>query len=137
MIYKFLDIFFLSFHSLLIIFNLFGWLWKPTRKANLITLLLTGASWFILGIFYGIGYCPLTDWHWEILGKLGVTHMPQSYIQYLFIRIFNIEFNAHLVETGTAVGYFAALIGSLVVNFKKQLRKIFQLLFFAIILSHF
>jgi hypothetical protein len=23
-------------------------------------------SWFGLGLFYGIGYCPSTDWHWRI-----------------------------------------------------------------------
>ncbi|MCD4791284.1 MAG: DUF2784 domain-containing protein, partial [Bacteroidales bacterium] len=77
--YKFLDTFFVVFHTALIIFNLFGWIWKPTRRLNLITLLLTGASWFILGIFYGIGYCPLTDWHWQVLHKLGIYDVPNSY----------------------------------------------------------
>ena len=68
---RFLDIFFLVFHTLLIFFNLFGWLIKPLRKANLIVLLLTGGSWFILGIFYGFGFCPFTEFHWQVLHKLG------------------------------------------------------------------
>jgi len=46
---------------------------EKTRKANLILLLLTGLSWFGLGIFYGWGYCPLTDWHWKVLRELGET----------------------------------------------------------------
>jgi hypothetical protein len=51
---KMADIFFIVFHTFLIFFNLFGWIFKPLRKANLVVLILTGASWFILGIFYGI-----------------------------------------------------------------------------------
>ncbi|HPF94086.1 MAG TPA: DUF2784 family protein, partial [Tenuifilaceae bacterium] len=68
MVYMLLDVFFVAFHTLLIAFNLFGWIWWRTRKANLITLLLTGLSWIGLGLFFGIGYCPLTDWHWQVLG---------------------------------------------------------------------
>jgi len=59
MIYRFLDIFFVIFHTSLITFNLFGWIWKKTRLANLITLGLTGASWLFLGLIVGVlGYCP-------------------------------------------------------------------------------
>jgi len=55
-VYKVLDVFFLVFHTLLILFILSGWIWKRTRKANLVVILLTAASWGILGIFYGFGY---------------------------------------------------------------------------------
>ena len=58
------DIFFVVFHTALILFNMAGWIWKKTRLANLITLLLTGSSWLVLGLIVGsLGYCPLTDWH--------------------------------------------------------------------------
>ena len=71
MIYQILDIFFVVFHSSLVLFNLFGWLWRKTRVINLVTLSLTGASWLFLGMIYGSpGYCPLTDWHFNILIKL-------------------------------------------------------------------
>ena len=89
--FKFLDIFFLVFHSLLILFNLFGWMWKKTRRLNLITLLLTGFSWVGLGLFYGWGYCFLTDWHWQVLKKAGELNLPDSYVQYLLNRILGIE----------------------------------------------
>ena len=105
----FLDIFFIVFHSSLIVFNLFGWIWKKTRKANLITLSLTGASWFILGVFYGIGYCPLTDWHWNVLVKLGNTDIPNSYIKYLIDRLFGVDVNVQLVDYSTVVFFFLAL----------------------------
>ena len=119
--YVFLDYFFLIFHTILIFFNLFAWIWKPLRKANLITLLITGASWFLLGIFYGIGYCPLTDWHWEVLQKLGVHNLPNSYVKYLIDRLTGLDVNASLVEYATSISYFAALLISLFVNFKKKI----------------
>ena len=90
-------------------FNLFGWIWKKTRLANLITLGLTGASWFILGIFYGIGYCPLTDWHWQVLIKLGKSNIPNSYVKYLIDRIFGGDIDAQIVDYSTVVLYFLAL----------------------------
>lgn len=38
--YAFLDKFFFVFHSALIVFNLFGWIWRKTRAANLVVVLL-------------------------------------------------------------------------------------------------
>ncbi|MBN1181239.1 MAG: DUF2784 domain-containing protein [Bacteroidales bacterium] len=114
--YQFLDVFFVVFHSLLIVFNVFGWVWIKTRKVNLITLLLTGGSWFILGIFKGIGYCPLTDWHWQVLHKLGNTELPNSYIKYLIDRIFKVDINLDLVDKATLGFFVGALIISIVIN---------------------
>jgi len=115
--YHLLDYFFLYFHFLVVLFNLFGWIWSKTRKWNLALLLLTGASWFILGIFYGIGYCPLTDWHWTVLCKLGVTNLPYSYIKYILLRILGINLSDGLVETLTGISFAIAFICSLVFNF--------------------
>jgi hypothetical protein len=117
--YHFGDIFFVIFHTSLIIFNLFAWIWKKTRLANLITLLLTGASWFILGIWYGIGYCPLTDWHFQILDKLGKQH-PYSYTKYLFDRITGLNFNANFIDYATAACFFIALLLSIYINLRKK-----------------
>jgi hypothetical protein len=103
------DIFFVVFHTTLTLFNALGWIWKATRKLNLITLLLTGGSWFILGLFYGIGYCPLTDWHFTILRKLGEQNLPYSYIQYLTERLTPFNPSPELVDTATAVVFFVAL----------------------------
>jgi len=120
----FLDIFFVVFHTVLIIFNLFGWIWKKTRRLNLITLLLTGASWFILGIFYGIGFCPLTEWHWQVLEKLGKTGLPDSYITYLIDRLTGISPSERWVDFLTVGLYFLALAISLYLNlFRKRHKK--------------
>ncbi len=118
--YKLADIFFLVFHSALVVFNLFGWMWNKTRKANFVTLSLTALSWFVLGIWYGIGYCPLTDWHWKVLKKLGHHDLPASYISYLLNRIAGVEISAHAVDALTVISFSLALIASTYVNFFKR-----------------
>lgn len=90
MIYTFLDWVFTLFHTLLIVFNLTGWIWKKTQKLHLITISATLLSWTLLGIWYGWGYCPLTDWHWQILHEAGYTGLPSSYIVFLIQRFFNL-----------------------------------------------
>jgi hypothetical protein len=121
--YLVIDIFFVVFHTALIIFNVTGWIWKKTRLANLITLLLTGGSWFILGIFYGMGYCPLTDWHFNILEEMGKTGLPSSYIEYLSERLTGLQFDGDMVDTITLVGFFLALIISVILNIRDYRRR--------------
>jgi hypothetical protein len=40
------------------------------------------SSWFGLGLLYGVGYCPSTDWHWRIKRARGETDLPNSYVNY-------------------------------------------------------
>ena len=115
-LFRFLDIFFIVFHTLLIFFNLFAWIIRPLRKANLVVLLLTGGSWFILGIFYGIGFCPFTEWHWQVLHKLGQYNLPDSYISYLVERFTGFLPNAKLTDILTVIFYFIALVISIIIN---------------------
>ena len=115
--YRFIDIFFVIFHTSVIFFNLFGWIWKKTRRANLYLLLLTGFSWGGLGLFYGLGYCPLTDLHFSVLEKMGIYNLPNSYIKYLADRITGLGFNKDLVDSLTLYFYLAALVTSLVINY--------------------
>lgn len=91
MFYQIADHFFIVFHTSFILFNLLGWIWKKTRKWNLATLILTGLSWTFLGIWYGFGYCPCTDWHWQVLKKLGRTPDTPSYIEYLTERLTGLD----------------------------------------------
>ena len=115
---KLLDIFFTGFHSLLVLFNLFGWIWKKTRRLNLICILLTGASWLILGIFYGLGYCPFTDWHFNILRRLGYSDLPDSYLSFLFTRLTGLQIDQNLVDAVTLWGLVIALMISFFLNFR-------------------
>jgi hypothetical protein len=126
MIWHILDIFFVIFHTSLIFFNLFGWIWKRTRKLNLIVLSLTGASWLFLGLIVGtLGYCPLTDWHFMVLEKLGKTDIPNSYIKYLADRLTGLDFNSAVVDKVTLYTFLAALAFSIFFNLKdfRTLRK--------------
>jgi len=119
MIYRVLDIFFVIFHTSLIFFNLFGWIWRKTRILNLLLLGLTGASWLFLGLLVGtLGYCPLTDWHFNVLNKLGETGLPSSYIKYLADRLTGLDFNPILVDHITLFAFLAALTISLVINIR-------------------
>ncbi|MFO7853052.1 MAG: DUF2784 domain-containing protein [Bacteroidota bacterium] len=126
MLYRLADIAFVVFHTSLILFNLFGWIWKKTRLANLITIVVTFASWTLLGLIVGIpGYCPFTDWHFKILRKLGHTDLPTSYIKYLADRLTGLDFSQKLVDELTLWGLVAAFIISLFVNslgFVKKIR---------------
>lgn len=114
--FVFLDKFFFLFHALLIGFSLFGWLWKKTRRANLIVLLLIAGSWFVLGLWYGIGYCPCTDWHWQVRMKLGHDDMPTSYVKFLFDSLTGLNLSAPLVDILTLTFYVLALAASLFTN---------------------
>lgn len=117
MIYRFLDIFFVIFHTLLILFNLTGWIWKRTRRLNLIVLVLTGASWLMLGLIVGtIGYCPLTDWHFKILNILGENNLPASYLKYLIDRISGMEISSALVDKVTLYVFIILLLISILLN---------------------
>ncbi|MBI5009973.1 MAG: DUF2784 domain-containing protein [Bacteroidia bacterium] len=119
-----LDIFFIIFHTSLIIFNLFGWIWKRTQKFNLIALSITGASWLLLGILVGtLGYCPLTEWHFHVLSKLGETDIPNSYIKYLADRLTGLDFDPSLVDNVTLFAFLIALAISLFVNIRSFIRR--------------
>jgi hypothetical protein len=114
--YAFLDKFLFVFHALLIVFSLFGWMWKKTRRANFIVLSLIAGSWFGLGLWYGIGYCPCTDWHWQVRTKLGHYDMPNSYVKFLIDSITGLDLSAQWVDILTLTFYILALGASLFAN---------------------
>lgn len=118
-----LNYFFFVFHTVLIVFNVFGWIFVKTRKLHLYVLLITLFSWFVLGIWYGFGYCFLTDWHYEVLRKLGETQIPQSYIAFLIQKLTGWLPEVQLVNISTVVIIMLALIASVWINFfsKKNL----------------
>ena len=116
--YVFLDTFFFVFHSAVIAFNLFGWLWGKTRLVNLILLVSTGFSWFVLGIWYGFGFCPCTEWHWQVRMKLGDYDMPRSYTKFLIDSMTGLDVDAALMDTLTLVLFASALFASVMTNAK-------------------
>jgi hypothetical protein len=101
--YIFLDYFFIVFHGSWVLFCLTGWAWRKIRRIHLITTGLTMFSWFGLGIFYGWGYCPCTDWHWEIKYKLGETNLPNSYVEYHIDKLTGFTWDPLVVDSAVLI----------------------------------
>jgi hypothetical protein len=111
------NVLFTVFHLALTLFNLTGWAWKQTRKLHLVVLVATAASWFLLGIWYGWGYCPLTAWHWDVKEKLGEKNLPNSFIKYHADRWTGYDIPASVVDTVTLAGLILAALATVYVNF--------------------
>lgn len=116
--YEFLNVFFFVFHTALILFILLGWLWTKTRKINLAVVILTAFSWFFLGIWYGFGYCPSTDWHWQVRMRLGYYDMPSSYLTFLIRSLFGWKVDKTLVDVFAVVFLLLAIFVSVVTNYR-------------------
>ncbi|MBC7875108.1 MAG: DUF2784 domain-containing protein [Ferruginibacter sp.] len=121
-----LDLFYTILHLAIIGFNLFGWTWQKTRKAHLIGVAITAACWFVLGIWYGWGYCPVTDWQWKVKEKLGETGLPNSFVEYFAERISGKNFNTSLVDRATLFSFIGAILLSLYYNFARTKKKPLQ-----------
>ena len=115
-----LDLFYTMVHLAIIGFNLLGWIWTRTRRAHLISVLITAGSWLILGIWYGIGYCPVTEWQWNVKRKLGEDNLPGSFIKYFADKVFNTNFDPNLINTITAVSFGVVAFVSIMLNVKKR-----------------
>jgi hypothetical protein len=113
----FLDVLLTFLHLALVFFNLFGWIPRITRKAHLVTIALTAASWLVLGIWFGTGYCPLTDWQWEVKEKLGAQNLPPNFIEYWAEALTGRDYDTSFVSLMITL-FFALAAGlSLYVNF--------------------
>jgi hypothetical protein len=121
--YSFLNVFFFVFHSALMVFIIFGWMWRKTRVANLVVVLLTTFSWFILGIWYGFGFCPSTEWHWQVRLKLGYYDMPNSYTKFLVDSLTGLEVSQMLVDIMAVLFLAMALLASVFTNTRDWRKK--------------
>lgn len=113
----FADIFFTLVHLIIIGFNLTGWIWPPLRKLHFYCVLLTASSWLILGIWFGLGYCPVTDWQWQVKAKLGEQNLPNSFIKYLADKLTGRSIDASLVDFITATSFGIVAVLSVYFNF--------------------
>ena len=118
---QFLNIFLDLFHLSLMLLILFGWMIPRIRKIHLIVALLIGITWLIFLQSKGIGYCILTDWHWQILMKLGKTNLPDTYAQYLYVRLTGLTIQKNTAQTIILYYWLGSLILSSVLVFRKYL----------------
>ena len=122
---KLLDFLLTVCHLLIIGFNLFSWISPKTRKLHFIFVLITAACWLGLGYWYGIGYCPVTDWQWQVKEHLGEQNLPNSFIKYELDKISGTDINAVFIDIITAACFFLAAAVSVYVNFFGLKRKSF------------
>ena len=113
---EFLDLLFHFLHLMVIVINLFFWIFKRTRKVHLIVFSLTSFSWLVLGMSYGWGYCFLTDWHWQIKRTLGEVNIPSWYITYWFNSIFDLGFNERVIDQFVLGAFVIIFVCSTVVH---------------------
>jgi hypothetical protein len=64
-----------------------------------VVIIATLASWSILGIFFGFGYCPFTDWQWDLKRKLGETGLPNSFVEYYLEALTGADFSPSVVDS--------------------------------------
>lgn len=119
---SFLDILLTILHWLIILFNLFGWIFPATRRLHLYVVLLTAGSWLLLGIWYGLGYCFITDWQWQVKAKLGEHNLPNSFIKYQADKLTGADINPALVDNITAVSFGVVFILAIYLNFFRRRR---------------
>ncbi len=104
-------------HLIIIGFNLLGWVFKPTRKIHFWFAMLTLGCWTILGIWYGLGYCPITDWQWDIKTQLGEKNLPISFIKYFADKLTGSSINSDLIDALTLGLFLVAIVCSIKFNF--------------------
>ena len=110
-----LDLFFTVFHTSVMAIVVFGWIPRRTRRPTLVLQALTVFSWVGLGAFYGLGYCPLTDWHFQVLAALGERGLPRSYTAYLAERLSGYQLPDGIATAVTVGALGVALAGSVIV----------------------
>ncbi len=114
--YPLFNAFFHLFHAALITFVMVGWIFPATRLAHLALVLLTLGSWFVLGIWMGMGYCPITEWHWKIKDALGEGRPGMSYIQFVLQKLLHRSLNAMTIDRGVVVATVLLAVASVAVN---------------------
>ncbi len=117
---QFLNVFFLIFHTALVLFNVLGWMFTKTLRWNLVTLALTAASWGLMGIKYGLGYCLCTDWHWQVRQALGIHDQARTFIQLLVFQFSGWLPSEQLASSLTASFFFVSLFASVTLNIRKS-----------------
>jgi len=120
---SFLNIFFFVFHTALTLFNMTGWIFPRTRKWHRITLLATAFSWFVLGIWFGWGYCACTDWHWQVREAMGFNDRSNSYIHFLILKLTGADLDPDLVEKATLAIFIGCVVAAAVVYIRDRRKK--------------
>jgi hypothetical protein len=115
-----LNVFFFLFHTCLVVFNVAGWAWKRTRLWNLYSLGLTAFSWFLMGIWYGTGYCVCTDLHFRVRETLGIHDNADNYLQLLARHVLGLDPSPAMVRQIAGLVFGLCLVASITLNVRDR-----------------
>lgn len=103
-------------HVSIIVFVLVGWVFPSLRRFHFVLLVLILSSWFILGRWLGVGYCPISDWHWKLKGSLGEGRPEGTYIHHVLQKLTGKTLNSPRVDKMTTLVTLTLATLSLVLN---------------------
>tara|TARA_B100001989_G_C24413747_1_gene400381 strand:- start:162 stop:716 length:555 start_codon:yes stop_codon:yes gene_type:complete len=116
MFYDYVDSIFNLLHVFVILLNTLGWVSEKTRRVSLLFLILTIFCWSIMGLFFGIGFCPLTYLHSEYLNFKYSYILPFSYMDHFIINIIDFNISSKIISIVSITFVFL----SLYINLKKS-----------------
>lgn len=100
-------------HLFVILFNLLGWVHPRTRFAHRLLVAGTAFFWLVIGPMYGgLGYCPLTGWHWDVKTARGAGDLPASYIDYL-LQMAGVHAQPLYIDAAVGVVFFCVCVVTL------------------------
>lgn len=111
-------------HLVIILFVMTGWLFSVSRPFHLAFILLVLSCWFILGRWFGYGYCPVTDWQWKLKAHFGKDRPDASYIRYVLQYVTGRELNPVTVDKSVLIGTGMITGASLCLNIWQALSRL-------------
>lgn len=91
-------------HLVIVAVLVFGWIHPKTRTLHRWAVSITAFCWVAVAWVMDkkLGYCPVTDWQWQIKRLRGEKNIPSSYVDYL-LQKFGLHFNPELIDLGALV----------------------------------
>jgi Protein of Unknown function (DUF2784) len=105
-------------HLSVIGFVLIGWIFPALLMPHLVLMMLTLGSWFVLGRWFGSGYCPISDWHWKIKEALGEGRPTGTYIHLVLQKLLGRELNSDFVDKAVVITTIVIFCISLALNLR-------------------
>jgi hypothetical protein len=104
------------FHSALMVFLVLGWMFAKTRRLHLIAVMATACSWFIFGLWKGIGYCLCTDLHMQVREALGIHDRSRMYVQLMIESMTGVRLEDRAMMWITGGSFALATVMSIWLN---------------------
>lgn len=120
-VYHILNFLFHVLHLSIILFVMLGWMVAAFLPFHLALLLATLGSWFVLGHWLGQGYCPISDWHWEIKKNYGPGKPEGTYIHRILQSITGKALDSEKVDHMVVLATLVLTIGSVILNLTQYL----------------